>query len=151
MNLRQVAHWTIATAMMCVQSAALGQSLPKYEIHELGNANTSDSNHAKYVATVVDRAANTLWLCSISFHIRISGGLVVDTNECHVNAKGPFPNLANMKAAQVTTPGNAGVPYTFLWLADQATGDVSLCFEEVTLTYNNNNEVGCGPLTHPSP
>ena len=85
--------------LLGVQSVALAQSLPKYEIHELGYSGTSTTNSDTYVATVVDRAANMLWLCTLSFHIMLTGKWWVYRNECHVSAKGPVPNLATMTAA----------------------------------------------------
>jgi hypothetical protein len=141
--------------LLGMQSTALAQSLPKYEIHELGYGTTSPPPGGDiYIASVIDRAANTLWLCTLSFRHTspITGGLVVEKNECHVEAKGPFPKLANMEAAQKTTPvGHPVFDFMFLWLADQETGDVSVCFVDKTTMKLNNKEVGCVPLTHPNP
>lgn len=141
--------------LLGVQSVALAQSLPKYETQELGYPDSSaPSDDNTYVARVVDRAANTLWLCTLSFRHTspITGGLIVGRNERHVDAKGTFPNLASIQAAQKTTHvGHAAYDCMFLWLVDQAPGDVSVCFADTTTMKYNNKEVGCVPLTHPKP
>ena len=152
MKARLVCFACTLVLSLWAQGAVLAQNLPKYEIFELGYTESDQSSSVKYFSTVVDRGANTLWLCTLSVHHQVLPPVFsVDKNECESNATGPLPNLANMQAAQMTAPPEKlAYGYTALWLVDQVNGDVSLCFNDLRVWYNNTG-VGCMPLTHPNP
>ena len=115
-------------------AAAFGQTLPKYEIHELDYYDVNGPLR-RYVAALIDRSSNELRFCVVE----IGGQGEAHRKDC-ITFKGatglPLTiNLANLSVSNKILRSSGQItnipPNNFLWFVDP-NGKVTFCIFEVT-------------------
>ena len=117
-------------------SLGFAQTLPNYEIHEMDySAITGENPNAKWIAKVIDRQHNRLWICITSAAIDVQAPKVISLG-CKNAMAGPsstgqVPSLSQLVLAESIGPHSIqprGVPEHF-WFINPQTGAVTFCGE----------------------